>query len=114
MTFRVGQKVVCVNDAKFPGWPFKRRGVVTPVRGEVYTIRAIFELPGWPGEWRCLLSEIVNRPRDYADGYYEGGWGLDRFRPVIDISDLQSIVTEVMKGKPRKIKADQFDKARVQ
>jgi hypothetical protein len=43
----------------------------------------------------------------------DAGLFADYFRPVGDISDLATIVTEVERGKSSKIKADKFDRQRI-
>lgn len=75
MTFHVGQMVVCVDDK--PAAP-KWGGVSFPVRGRVYTIRAVFRhTSGADGVW---LEELRN---PFAAKYgLEWGYKARRFRPV--------------------------------
>ena len=103
--FYVGQKVVCVNDSWVTNRPDTR-----PVKGIVYTIRGI---DGDERGTSIYLVEIVNPARMVREGLFEVSFWAWRFRPVTDISTLQAIVAEVKTGKPRKIKADRFDKERV-
>jgi hypothetical protein len=79
--FYVGQKVVCVNAR------FERLGLrseITPLEGRVYTIRAIDPSRGGPSVACLLLNEIINAPREYADGFRECAFRATRFRPVVN------------------------------
>lgn len=97
MTFRVGQKVVCVET-----WsPTAGQGYgdeVGPIEGQIYTIRAIgcFN-SSYPGMLLCRLHEIINPVRDYAEGRDEGAFGAFRFRPIVnrktDISTFTRMLT---------------------
>jgi hypothetical protein len=113
VAFRIGQKVVCVDGTRRNGgygWE------IMPVRGQVYTIRGFDgDRHDGCGVW---LEEIVNRPDRYLgdnnrEVFGEVSFGIRRFRPVVDISDLQAIVREQLIGKPRTIKPDRFDKQRI-
>lgn len=90
MAFRVGQRVVCVDAERTARW--SRQWLV---EGTIYTIKSFAEclVTGGPG----VHLEEVTRDNIYAP------FGLWRFRPLVDISDLQAICTEVKNGKPRKI-----------
>jgi hypothetical protein len=100
MAFRVGQKVVCVDDrCDDNGWSWQWL-----TRGQVYTIKSFaITFNGNPG---VHLVEVVRDNRDAA-------FRQSRFRPVVDISDLQAIVREQLLGKPRHIAPDKFDKQRI-
>jgi hypothetical protein len=98
--FRVGQKVVCV-DASYNG-KLRKKDRPWPVEGAVYTV-------GGFDEDNCLCLEEINR-RWLGEPY---GFYPHRFRPVVDISDLQAIVREQMLGKPRSIAPDKFDRQRI-
>jgi hypothetical protein len=100
--FRVGQKVVCVWGARMrcPSASCRNSEVVT---GQVYTIRGFEDGGG------VLVEEV--RPVPHTDG--ECSWRPERFRPVVDISDLEAIVREQMLGRPRVIEPDKFDKQRI-
>lgn len=107
--FYVGQKVVCVDDKPSPKKTFGYyKNLITPRVGQIYTIR------GFRSAYSVWLCEIRNEPRTYSDGFVEASFLAARFRPVTDISTLQSIVAEVKTGKPRKIEADRFDRQKVQ
>lgn len=83
MTFRVGQKVVCVNDAARPG--YSKRGPY-PVKGRVYTIRDF--VINRNGENAVRLIEVN---RGELDGFGFWTW---RFRPVktTDISIFEAML----------------------
>lgn len=73
--FKVGQKVVCVEDKPNSNTIVPNR----PVKGEIYTIRAIrtnFNIYG------VLLVEVVNPLQEFMEGLYEGAFDPSRFRPV--------------------------------
>lgn len=79
MTFRVGQKVLCVNDRPPLLWRFFRNhGEKFVKRGRVYTIRC-FDLRSFE---YVLLDEIVNAPREYLNGTEELAFHCKRFRAV--------------------------------
>jgi hypothetical protein len=87
MTFRVGQKVVCVDDEAQPC----NRGYTPVVKGDIYTIRDAFD---WFGLDGIRLEEIKN-PHDR-------GYQARRFRPVVerktDISFAHEILNSVNQG----------------
>jgi hypothetical protein len=92
MTFRVGQRVVCVAD----DFPSRRPGLL-PSKGEIYTVRSVYDEHFQGIGWRkaVLLHEIVNAPQEYKTlGHHEAGFLASRFRPLAerkqktDISEL--------------------------
>ena len=82
MTFRIGQKVVCVDDvprAGFDGW---HPDCDIPQKGSVYTVREIgLTVYGDPGlkleEIRCCVRSSGN---EHVDTFYFA----QRFRPVVE------------------------------
>ena len=84
--FRIGQKVVCVNDEIISELD-KARGFnwlpgCKPVRGAVYTVRATKACcDGAPG---VLLDEIQNRYLRKGITYKDAPYASIRFRPVIE------------------------------
>lgn len=76
MSFRVGQKVVCVYDFEANRGNYINE--LLPVINEIYTIRALVK----PNDPSCLLVEIVNRPQQYIDAFGEVYFRLSCFRPV--------------------------------
>lgn len=98
MTFRIGQKVVCIADQ----WSRRaeRRLQEYPVKGRVYTVRGLEHINYGSG-LGLLLEEIVNPPRswpDEADG--EPGFMSTRFRPVVTRKTSISIFTEMLMPSP--------------
>lgn len=80
MTFRVGQKVVCIRETKDILGP--EDDEIEAHVGEIYTIRAIRVFPdGFPGFHVC---EIVNKPRRYLEGWHEIYFDARRFRPIVE------------------------------
>jgi hypothetical protein len=75
MSFRVGQKVVCV-DSRFhrPS----ARGINRPIEGEIYHIRSIIPAD-FEGPVSLLLIEIVNPKGSY---WREPSFLASRFRPI--------------------------------
>ena len=88
MTFRVGQKVVCIK-----GGTTLVNGFV-PITGSVYTIRGFFLGPV-AGEPRVLLAEYIH-PEKFEG--VEIGWNALRFRPVVErktsISVFEAMLTK--------------------
>ena len=95
MTFRVGQKVVCIKRGP---WTHRDTGEVCPNYGDVLTIRAIDISP--KGMFLRFV-EIVNKPRQYTDSFGEANFWAPRFRPAVeastDISELREIVADVFR-----------------
>ena len=96
MTFRVGQKVVCVDAS--PGAGYEWAETERPVEGRVYTVRSVHE---YEGSLVCWLVEIR---RNLAAVFQHGpmvGYGVFRFRaavePLTDISELREIVAGVFR-----------------
>lgn len=81
--FKIGQKVVCVDDA-----PMRNDcGDVLPlrlVRGAVYTVRSIHTEPNIPG-YGVRLEELLNPSIVWAGGVEkEWSYQSERFRPVAE------------------------------
>ncbi len=83
MTFRVGQRVVCV-DAEAHGryTPWAHSGELDGLRrGAIYTIRKI----GIYNESPIVLLEEISRPtRGGWEHYGEIGYHPARFRPIVE------------------------------
>lgn len=95
MTFRVGQKVVCIKRGR---WRNLERDEVAPSYGDILTIRSI----NVRSEGVFLLFvEIVNPLKNYIDGLAEAEFLSSRFRPAVepptDISELREIVADVFR-----------------
>lgn len=80
--FKVGQKVVCIDDA-----PMRNDcGDVMPlrlVRGKVYTVRSIHTEPHIEG-YGVRLEELLNPSIVWADGEREWSYQSERFRPIAE------------------------------
>ena len=108
--FRVGQKVTMIDPRP---WQDEANGEVYLELGVVYTIRDTELGIGGSGHTFLTFYEIRNERYRYCDDYGEAAFFAGYFRPVVDMSDLEAIVAEVKRGKPRKIKADKFDRQRI-
>lgn len=93
MTFRVGQKVVCVDT-----WPRGNLRLMwdkfwhpykSPVKGEIYTICGIFT--DETGNLHLELIELPNRDDYWLDGFYACG-----FRPLIERKTDISVFTKML------------------
>jgi hypothetical protein len=89
MTFRVGQKVVCIDASGGAlNWGGKRR----PVLGAVYTVRSVYRQEDEPEG--ILLEEIINQLHPCGDEY---GFRARRFRPIVERKTDISIFTAMLK-----------------
>ena len=91
--FRIGQKVVCVDDAPEEGRAWK--GGESPTEGSVYTIRSIH----FDNGVQILGFEEIERS-DYSKQFWKDqnlGYLARRFRPVVerktDISIFRALLT---------------------
>lgn len=87
MTFRVGQKVVCINAPVYSLHPSRYKEL--PKQGVVYTVR------GYRSSKSILLFEIVSGFGD--DGRGEAGFYASRFRPVIERKTDITVFTEILR-----------------
>lgn len=92
MTFRVGQKVVCVDASAI-------QKAVPLNEGAVYTIRTIIPLRSSVRGCGIYLVEIVN----LLELGLEVGYFSDRFRPAVERKTDISIFTAMLK--PSKVDA---------
>jgi len=88
--FRVGQKVVCINNSpesnrKIP------EGFTFPRKNSTYTIREIYEVSNVVG---VLLEEIVN-PINPRTGN-EMGYAIERFRSLVDDDVMQDLLSQIV------------------
>jgi hypothetical protein len=98
-TAKVGDKVVCVDDA--PHAPHTVSGyTVLPEKGRVYTIRGIVVGHQWLINYGdgVFLNEIV-RPSGGRTGV-EQPWNVTRFRPVQPRKTDISVFTALLKSTP--------------
>lgn len=100
MTFRVGQKVVCINATpKYGNWD---DDVPVPVQGNIYTVsQAPFPAPPETdyGDGITIIS-LAELPNPY------GGYDVIRFRPIVEPKAEISFTTGADPS------SDQFDNRR--
>lgn len=96
MSFRVGQKVVCIApfDSTWAGW-------ATPQQSKTYTVRAVSmgsvaQVRDYGPWFSVLLDEIKNPERDG-----EPTFGHQHFRPLIERKTDISIFTELLTPKQK-------------
>lgn len=96
MTFRVGQKVVCISGpiSNDGGYGDEKQ----PEIGRVYTIRC---METWDGILCVSLVEIINPIHSYLQAVGELVFVASRFRPVVsrktDISIFKRMLTPSQK-----------------
>ena len=102
MTFRVGQKVVCIDGDFSSYWSVVKH---LPEKGRVYTVRALTECTFGPfKDVPCiLLQEIRNPVQLWSNGrVFECPFTAKRFRPVVerktDISFAHEILRKVSRN----------------
>lgn len=87
MTFRVGQKVVCVDATRYgPNSSMLREGAV-------YTIASVDGHEDFHGEYGVLLVEVTPTP---AQGWREG-FRASRFRPIVERKTDISFAHEILR-----------------
>jgi hypothetical protein len=95
MTFRVGQKVVCI-DADFPHSMYSEY-VQFPKKNGVYEIRGILPFVD-PADGRqfIYLAGITNRKLAYLQGAFESAFPSNRFRPIVERKTDISVFTKML------------------
>lgn len=94
MTFRVGQKVVCVDAKK----RFLIGGMGTLTKGRIYTVR-------WVGEYRgniCIRVEEIHRPSGDDREDFDTPYQTIRFRPIVERKTDISFAHEILRKVSRK------------
>lgn len=95
--FYVGQKVVCIDDSNIE----IIYGEVTPVKGETYTVREIYDND-------CVrLLEVVNKPYPYSAGFMECAFLMKRFAPLETYGETYSIAIQLIQ------ELEQVDKQKI-
>jgi len=89
--FRIGQRVVCVNDKVEPN-KILPPGLIYPKKGTTYIIRAMYIARN--GETALLLEEIVN-PYKTLDGQ-EIGFKSDRFRSLVEDGMIEELLNRII------------------
>jgi hypothetical protein len=92
--FRVGQKVVCVDDS-----PTDADGGKELERGQIYTVRWC-GVWGWPSVYKdevCVrIFEVVRGPDEWVPECVDLPFSVHRFRPIVsrktDISALKALL----------------------
>lgn len=105
MGFRVGQKVVCIEETVIPPENLISQYPLTPVEGKVYTICEI--MIGVISKKPCLMFHEI--PAETVVYLYKGkacegvpAWEASGFRPVVDrktsIEVFQAMLTRPRLG----------------
>lgn len=95
MTFRVGQKVVCVDDKPF----HENRGVPEIKSGVVYTIRWVGEAPYAPDRIFgpvVRLQEVMRGPNGHPE-WNDYPFSARRFRPIVERKTDISFAHEILR-----------------
>lgn len=106
MTFRVGMKVVCVDDDFAACWGLSGGSRNKPVARPVYTVRGVGQFHFRDETASAIwLEEIINPIWNWTNsGRGEVGFWVGRFRPVVENKTDISIFTHMLN--PSKIGAD--------
>ncbi len=102
MAFRVGQEVVCVDDAQhgqyMPEGAVFGPGLDGLTRGQIYTVREVFtcDFPDWRGV-QIRVNEIVRKT--HTTYGLEIPFAAARFRPIVK-TDI-SIFTAMLAPSPK-------------
>ena len=101
--FRVGQKVVCVDDRDTPAYSSTAiyrnfiGGMNGLQEGRVYTVRALGEWPAAPGTTGVWLVEIIRPITSHAaEEFGEPPYAAARFRPAIERKTDISVFTAML------------------
>lgn len=110
--FHVGQLVVCTYDMSGVA-SSRKRGEKAPIKGNVYTVRAVMASKDYPGTLRILLEEIVNPSIQYIDTVGEANFPAAAFRPAqeTNIDVFKKVLASVNNEKERNIETDSGDDA---
>lgn len=94
MTFRVGQKVVCVDGSDHAS--YECEGTIMPIEKQIYTIRETIIGPRC-GTQHVRLVEILNTSRlTVEDGYGEPWFRCSRFRAIVERKTDISVFTSML------------------
>ena len=83
MMFRIGQKVVCVDDSGMADHPNVSKVSALPIKGAIYTVRG-FAPPDFLRDdlFGLLLEEIIGKIHPIWNEEY--GFRQVRFRPIVE------------------------------
>lgn len=100
MTFRVGQKVVCVDDR-----PTDAAGGKELERGKIYTVRWC-GVWGWPGVYKdevCVrIEEVLRGADEWNPSCVDMPFGCHRFRPIVERKSDIGFAHEILRKVTRK------------
>lgn len=92
MKFRVGQKVVCINDDYDP---HLCRHADWPTKGQVYTVVAVTKSRGTSSRAGLQLAEIKNSGWNQDVGcLVDYGFSAKHFRPLTDIAVFAKMLNQ--------------------
>ena len=93
--FKIGEEVVCIDDSFCILRMQCPPELVTPVKGEVYTVRGVVYTENGLGVW---LNEIDNK--HVAPDRPECNFRLGRFRKVAEVTLRLEVEEEVSQFEP--------------
>lgn len=76
--FKVGEKIVCIDDSEVKT-PQLRGRMIVPLKNEIYTIRSFKSTSDGYG---ITLEEIINQKVKFLDGISEPVYDPARFRKL--------------------------------
>jgi len=94
MSFKVGDRVVCINDLFLGRFDIFLGTIKAPVRNKIYTIRS-FDVDE-EGLIGLRFEEIINPVLQYQDGVGEVSFAQERFRKLADSTD--EIIKELLEN----------------
>jgi hypothetical protein len=101
MKFRIGQKVVCVNDDYDP---LLFRHADWPTKGQAYTVAAVTRSCGTSSHIGLRLVEIKNAGWNQDVGCLVGyGFSARRFRPATDIAVFEKMLKRTPEHQDKKV-----------
>ncbi len=103
MTFRVGQKVVCVVDQGEWNTKLVATKITLPVKNGIYTIREIYQGVTKTGECYVTLNEIVNPKVWHIFGKEEHRFFSEAFRPIVENKTDISVFEKLLDTNNHKI-----------
>lgn len=74
--FEIGEEVVCIKKGS---WSDLEYGEAAPYYNQHYTVR---ECILFHNGWNIRLAEVINPPRDYAEGVMEAMFHSSHFRRI--------------------------------
>jgi hypothetical protein len=95
MNFRVGQKIVCIDDGLHPEAPYHTVGKPMLTKGAIYTMAGSAGRLSNYGRVPCILLKEFNWPKGYR---------VTRFRPVVARSTEtgMAMLRPLLNSKPKR------------